>query len=36
VVAVTAQQHKPTVLHEDGDFGGIARVTGQPVRRIVG
>ncbi|EYT80939.1 MULTISPECIES: PIN domain nuclease [unclassified Streptomyces] len=35
LVAVTAQQHKLTVLHEDSDFETIARVTGQPVRRIV-
>ncbi|MFP3988249.1 PIN domain nuclease [Streptomyces sp. E11-3] len=35
LVAVTAQQHKLTVLHQDGDFETIARATGQPVRRIL-
>lgn len=35
LVAVTAQHHKLTVLHQDCDFESIARVTGQPVRRIV-
>ncbi|MFF4014161.1 PIN domain nuclease [Streptomyces sp. NPDC001843] len=35
LVSVTAQHHKLTVLHEDSDFETIARVTGQPVRRIV-
>ncbi|MFK0234359.1 PIN domain nuclease [Streptomyces vinaceus] len=33
-VAVTAQHHKLTVLHQDADFETIARITGQPVRRI--
>ncbi|MEV0988191.1 PIN domain nuclease [Streptomyces sp. NPDC049949] len=33
-VAVTAQHHKLTVLHQDTDFETIARITGQPVRRI--
>ncbi|MPY62452.1 PIN domain nuclease [Streptomyces spongiae] len=35
LVAVTAQHHKLTVLHQDSDFETIARATGQPVRRIV-
>ncbi|MBY8869477.1 PIN domain nuclease [Streptomyces sennicomposti] len=35
LVAVTAGHHKMTVLHEDADFETIARVTGQPVRRIL-
>lgn len=35
LVAVTAQHHKLTVLHQDGDFETIARATGQPVRRII-
>lgn len=34
VVAVTAAHHKLTLLHEDGDFETIARVTGQATRRI--
>jgi predicted nucleic acid-binding protein len=34
LVAVTAAHHKLTVLHADGDFEAIARLTGQPVRRI--
>ncbi|MFI6637238.1 PIN domain nuclease [Nonomuraea fuscirosea] len=34
LIAVTAQHHKLTVLHADGDFDTIARLTGQPVRRI--
>ncbi|WP_406417576.1 PIN domain nuclease [Streptomyces sp. NBC_00873] len=34
LVAVTARHHKFTVLHQDADFETIARVTGQPVRRI--
>ncbi|MFE2553872.1 PIN domain nuclease [Streptomyces sp. NPDC059355] len=34
LVAVTAQHHKLTVLHQDADFETIARITGQPVRRI--
>ncbi|MGW7363298.1 PIN domain-containing protein [Streptomyces sp. NPDC054841] len=34
LVAVTARHHKLTVLHQDGDFETIARLTGQPVRRI--
>ncbi len=34
LVAVTAQHHSLTVLHADNDFETIARVTGQPVRRI--
>lgn len=35
LVAVTAQQHKLTLLHQDGGFETVARVTGQPVRRIL-
>ncbi|RSS81047.1 PIN domain nuclease [Streptomyces sp. WAC06614] len=35
LVAVVAQHHKLTVLHQDGDFDTIARITGQPVRRII-
>ncbi|MFJ9695398.1 PIN domain nuclease [Kitasatospora sp. NPDC101183] len=34
LVAVTAAQHKLTVLHQDADFETIAGLTGQPVRRI--
>jgi predicted nucleic acid-binding protein len=34
LVAVTAARHKLTVLHADKDFDAIARITGQPVRRI--
>ncbi|MFF2076491.1 PIN domain nuclease [Kitasatospora sp. NPDC058162] len=34
LVAVTAAQHKLTVLHQDADFETIAELTGQPVRRI--
>ncbi|MEV7779345.1 PIN domain nuclease [Kitasatospora sp. NPDC088351] len=34
LVAVTAAQHKLTVLHQDADFETIAQLTGQPVRRI--
>ncbi|MGW9074899.1 PIN domain-containing protein [Streptomyces yangpuensis] len=36
LVAVIAQQHGLTVLHQDADFETIAKVTGQPVRRILG
>lgn len=35
LVSVTAQHHKLTVLHQDTDFETIARVTGQPTRRII-
>ncbi|MDH6545326.1 PIN domain nuclease [Streptomyces sp. SPB4] len=35
LVAVIARHHKLTVLHQDADFETIARVTGQPVRRIL-
>ncbi len=35
LVAVTAQHHKLTLLHQDADFETIAHATGQPVRRIV-
>ncbi|GIH70914.1 PIN domain nuclease [Sphaerimonospora thailandensis] len=34
LVAVTARHHKLTLLHADGDFETIARLTGQPVRWI--
>lgn len=34
LVAVTAAHHKLTVLHNDTDFETIARLSGQPVRRI--
>jgi predicted nucleic acid-binding protein len=34
LIAVTAAHHKLTVLHADKDFEAIARVTGQPTRRI--
>ncbi|WP_449061074.1 PIN domain-containing protein [Planomonospora algeriensis] len=34
LIAVTARHHKLTVLHADNDFETIARLTGQPVRRI--
>ncbi|MGW2375961.1 MULTISPECIES: PIN domain nuclease [Kitasatospora] len=34
LVAVTAAQHKLTVLHLDADFETIAELTGQVVRRI--
>ncbi|MFE2141103.1 hypothetical protein ACFXA3_04985 [Streptomyces sp. NPDC059456] len=34
LVAVIAQHHKLTVLHQDADFEAIGRITGQPVRRI--
>ncbi|WP_436791387.1 PIN domain-containing protein [Yinghuangia sp. YIM S10712] len=34
LIAVTAAHHKLTVLHADRDFEAIARITGQPARRI--
>lgn len=34
LVAVIAAHHKLTVLHADRDFEAIARITGQPIRRI--
>ncbi|MGI5222599.1 PIN domain nuclease [Nocardia sp. CA-290969] len=34
LVAVTATHHELTVLHDDTDFETVARLTGQPVRRI--
>ena len=34
LVAATAAHHKLTVLHADSDFETVARLTGQPVRRI--
>ncbi|GHJ34464.1 hypothetical protein [Streptomyces sp. TS71-3] len=36
LVSATARHHKLTVLHQDADFDTIARVTGQPVRGILG
>ncbi|GAA0325786.1 PIN domain nuclease [Streptomyces polychromogenes] len=36
LVAAIARQHGLTVLHQDADFETIARITGQPVRRILG
>ncbi len=36
LVAVVARQHGLTVLHQDADVETIAKVTGQPVRRIRG
>jgi predicted nucleic acid-binding protein len=35
LMAVTARQHKLTLLHADGDFETIARLSGQPVRRMI-
>lgn len=35
VVAITAVHHKLTLLHADADFETIARLTRQPLRRIV-
>ncbi|MFJ5213546.1 PIN domain nuclease [Streptomyces sp. NPDC088354] len=34
IIAATAERHGATVLHHDGDFDMIARVTGQPVRWV--
>jgi predicted nucleic acid-binding protein len=34
VVAVTAQHHRLTVLHDDRDYEAISRVTGLPVQRV--
>ncbi|WP_052680490.1 hypothetical protein [Streptomyces sp. NRRL F-4428] len=36
LVAVIARQHGLTVLHQDAGFETIAKVTGRPVRRILG
>ncbi|MEV4012276.1 PIN domain nuclease [Nonomuraea angiospora] len=34
LIAITARHHKLTLLHADGDFETIARLTGQQSRRI--
>lgn len=34
VIAVTAAHHRMTVLHDDGDYEVISRVTGLPVQRV--
>lgn len=35
VIAATAELHEATVLHYDGDYDMIAKVTGQPMRWVV-
>ncbi|WP_405134271.1 PIN domain nuclease [Nocardia sp. NBC_01388] len=35
IVAAVAERHRCTVLHYDGDFDMIAKITGQPVRWVV-
>lgn len=35
IIAATAERHGATVLHYDGDYDMIAKVTGQPVRWVV-
>ncbi|MDT0341366.1 PIN domain nuclease [Streptomyces litchfieldiae] len=35
VIAATAERHGAAVLHYDGDYDMIARVTGQPTRWVV-
>ncbi|GAA3445861.1 hypothetical protein Pve01_08910 [Planomonospora venezuelensis] len=35
VIAATAERHGAVVLHCDGDYDMIARVTGRPVRWVV-
>jgi len=35
VIAATAERHRATVLHYDGDYDMIAAVTGQPTRWVV-
>lgn len=35
IIAATAERHGATVLHYDGDYDTIAKVTGQPVRWVV-
>ncbi|GGS53422.1 ribonuclease VapC21 [Planobispora rosea] len=35
IIAATAERHGAVVLHYDGDYDMIARVTGQPVRWVV-
>jgi predicted nucleic acid-binding protein len=34
IIAATAELHGAEVLHVDSDYGMIAEVTGQPVRRL--
>jgi predicted nucleic acid-binding protein len=34
IVAVTAERHGLTVLHDDRDYEAISRVTGLPVQRV--
>lgn len=35
VIAATAERHRATVLHYDGDYDMIAAVTGQPTQWVV-
>lgn len=35
IIAATAERHRVTVLHYDGDYDLIARVTGQPTQWVV-
>ena len=35
LIAATAERHRATVLHYDGDFDMIASITGQPMRWVV-
>ncbi|MDH6545476.1 PIN domain nuclease [Streptomyces lavendulae] len=35
IIAATAELHEATVLHYDGDYDMIAKVTGQPTRWVV-
>jgi predicted nucleic acid-binding protein len=35
LIAATAERHRATVLHYDGDYDTIASITGQPTRWIV-
>ncbi|MET9488917.1 PIN domain nuclease [Nocardia sp. NPDC006630] len=35
IVAAVAERHRRAVLHYDGDFDMIAKITGQPVRWVV-
>lgn len=35
IIAATAELHGATVLHYDGDYDVIAKVTGQPMRWVV-
>ncbi|MFD6889747.1 PIN domain nuclease [Streptomyces sp. NPDC059957] len=35
IIAATAERHGATVLHYDGDYDMIAKVTGQPMRWVV-